>query len=214
MNKLFGFDKKLLKENGIIIGTDEAGRGPGAGDVVAATVYFPEIDKSLTKALEKLNDSKKITEKVREELFEVILQTSVYDIVFGSVEEIERTNILKTSLNCMKKACSNVIEKIGQKDVLVLVDGNRIIPQFEYPQRTIVKGDGKSASIAAASVLAKVTRDRYMLELDRMFPEYLWAKNKGYLTEEHLEAVDKYGLTKYHRKKFFDKHFAKQLSLF
>ncbi|MBQ2644259.1 ribonuclease HII, partial [bacterium] len=208
---LFDFDNEIIQPNLALIGTDEAGRGPGAGDVVAAAVYFPSIDKKLQKELITLNDSKKLTEKQREHLYEVIIKNSIYDIVFGSVDEIEKTNILKTSLNCMQKACLNVISKIQERDILVIIDGNKLIPNFIYQQKYIIKGDSKSASIAAASILAKVSRDRYMKELSKEFPEYKWAENKGYMTEEHLQAVDKYGLTKYHRKKFFEKHFAKQL---
>ena len=96
---------------------------------------------------------------------------------------------------------------------IVLVDGNKLIRNFIYPQKYIIKGDSKSASIAAASILAKVTRDRYMVKLHEEFPMYNWAKNAGYLTKEHLEAIDKYGLTKYHRPSFLRKHFEKQLSL-
>lgn len=213
-NNLFLFDREITPENTHLIGTDEAGRGPGAGDVVAAAVYFPNPDKSLIKDLAKLDDSKKITEKVRTELFDIILENSVNEIVFGSVEEIEQTNILKASLNCMKKACLSVISRFEGQNKLVLVDGNKLIPSFDYPQKYVVKGDGKSASIAAASILAKVSRDRYMCELDKEFPQYGWAKNKGYLTAEHLAAIDEYGTTKYHRQKFLEKHFTKQLSLF
>ncbi len=213
-NNLFLFDKKIASENTLIIGTDEAGRGPGAGDVVAAAVYFPLPDKSLVQDLIKLDDSKKIPEKVREELFDIIIANSVNEVVFGSVEEIEKTNILKTSLNCMKKACLSVVSRLEKQNALILVDGNKLIPDFNYSQKYIVKGDGKSASIAAASILAKVSRDRYMCELDKEFPQYFWAKNKGYLTAEHLAAIDEYGITKYHRQKFLEKHFTKQLSLF
>lgn len=213
-NNLFIFDREILPEKVLVIGTDEAGRGPGAGDVVAAAVYFPNPDKSLVQDLVKLDDSKKLTEKIREELFDIILENSINEIIFGSVEEIERTNILKTSLNCMKKACLSVISRIEGENKLVLVDGNKLIPDFDYPQKYVVKGDGKSASIAAASILAKVSRDRYMCELDKEFPQYGWAKNKGYLTAEHLVAIDEYGVTKYHRQKFLEKHFTKQLSLF
>lgn len=214
MNNLFLFDKNISENNSVLIGTDEAGRGPGAGDVVAAAVYFPKTDISLQKELCKLNDSKKLSEKTREELFDIIIKNSIYNIVFGSVQEIDSDNILKTSLNCMKRACFDVISQIKKDDVLVVVDGNKLINNFNYPQKYIIKGDAKSASIAAASILAKVSRDRYMKKLDLEFPQYHWAKNKGYLTSEHLDAIDKYGTTKYHRKKFLEKHFTKQLSLF
>ncbi len=213
-NNLFLFDEELRADGNFLIGTDEAGRGPGAGGVVAAAVYFKNPDKSLIKELEKLNDSKKLSEKVREELFDIIVENAIYEIVLGSVEEIEKNNILKTSLNCMKKACLSVISRLESEKVSVIVDGNKLIPDFPFPQKYIVKGDGKSASIAAASILAKVFRDGYMCELDKEFPQYSWAKNKGYLTAEHLSAIDKYGTTKYHRMKFLEKHFTKQLSLF
>lgn len=216
MNNRFRFDKKFYSKNKFIIGTDEAGRGPGAGDVFAAAVCFTSIDKALIKSLDKLNDSKQLNEKTREQLFDIIIANSLYSIQRGSLADIEKLNILKTSLLTMKKACNDVISKLNSEDVYVLVDGNKKIPDFNYCQEYIVKGDYKSASIAAASILAKVSRDRYMLELDKEFPMYNWAKNKGYLTKEHLEAVDKFGLSVYHRKKFFVKHNQKtsQLSLF
>lgn len=213
-NNLFLFDEKLRADGSFLVGTDEAGRGPGAGDVVAAAVYFENLDKALMKELEKLDDSKKLSDKVKDELFDVIVENAIYEVVFGSVEEIEKTNILKTSLNCMKKACLSVISRLEGENAKVIVDGNKLIPDFPYTQQYVVKGDGKSASIAAASVLAKVSRDRYMLELDKEFPQYFWAKNKGYLTAEHLSAIDEFGVTKYHRQKFLEKHFAKQLTLF
>lgn len=211
-SKLIKFDEEY--NNCSIIGTDEAGRGPGAGDVVAAAVYFPKFDENLSKLLENLNDSKQLSEKKREVLFDIITANSIYKIVFGSVEEIEKTNILKTSLNCMKKACFSIIQELPKSNYKVLIDGNKLIPNLNCQQECIVKGDSKSASIAAASILAKVTRDRYMMELDKQFPEYFWKKNKGYLTKEHLDAIDKLGTTIHHRKKFLEKHFAKQLSLF
>lgn len=216
MNKRFEFDKKYKKEYQYIIGTDEAGRGPGAGPVFAAAVCFKSFDNKLIKQLDKLNDSKQLSEKTREKLFEIIINNSVYSIVQGSVQEIEKYNILRTSLNCMKKVCNEVISKLNTDNVKVLVDGNKLIPTFEYNQQAIVKGDSQSASIAAASILAKVSRDRFMQELDKEFPEYGWRENKGYITSKHLEAVDKYGLTKWHRKKFFEKHFqkAEQLTLY
>lgn len=213
-NNLFLFDEELRANGSFLIGTDEAGRGPGAGDVVAAAVCFKNPDKSLIKDLVKLNDSKKLSEKVREELFDIIIKNSINGVAFGSVQEIDQTNILQTSLNCMRKACLFVISKLESENVSVVVDGNRLISGFQYPQKCIVKGDSKSASIAAASILAKVSRDRYMVKLSREFPKYSWERNKGYLTPEHLSAIDEYGVTKYHRLKFLDKHFAKQLTLF
>ena len=118
----------------------------------------------------------------------------------------------------MKLTCEAVIAKLGlnaeeKKEILTLVDGNKLIKDYIYPQKFIIKGDGKSASIAAASILAKVSRDRYMEKLDAEFPQYNWKSNAGYLSEEHLAAIDKYGLTKYHRASFLQKHFTKQLSL-
>ena len=211
MNKRFDFDKENQSGFDYLIGTDEAGRGPGAGPVFAAAVCFTSFDERL----EKLNDSKQLSEKVREELFDVIKENSFYAIYQGSVEEIEKLNILRTSLLSMNRSCSEVISNLNSDKVIVLVDGNKKIPAFEYSQETVVKGDAKSASIAAASILAKVSRDRFMKELDKEFPQYFWAENKGYMTKTHLDAVDKYGLCKWHRKKFFTKHFekAEQLSL-
>ena len=215
MNNLFDFDKEELSSFDFIVGTDEAGRGPGAGPVFAAAVCFVSCDDELIEKLSKINDSKKLSEKVREELFDVIKENCVYAIYQGSVEDIERLNILKTSLLTMKKACLDVLEKLPTKNVVVLVDGNKKIPDFSFSQKFVVKGDAKSASIAAASILAKVSRDRFMQELDKEFPQYSWSDNKGYMTKSHLDAVDKYGLCKWHRKKFFEKHFekSKQLSL-
>lgn len=210
MKELFEFDKKY----GVVVGTDEAGRGPVAGDVFASAVYFPKISRGLIKDLEKLNDSKKIAESVRENLYGVIVSNSIWSVVSVDVDEIEKINILNASLKAMKQACENVIEKAELKDFITLVDGNNLIKNYEYPQKYIIKGDGQSASIAAASVLAKVTRDRYMDKLAKEFPQYGWNRNSGYLTPDHIKAIDEYGLSKYHRRSFLQKHFEKQLSLF
>lgn len=204
-NVLFEFDKTYNKT---IIGTDEAGRGPGAGGVFAASVYFDKVTEGLIKDLEILNDSKKLTAKKRESIYDTIKNNTVNEIVCVEVEEIEKINILNASLKAMNLACTSVVEKIGKQDVLTLVDGNKLIKNYVYPQEFVIKGDSKSASIAAASVLAKVTRDRYMLKLHDEFPMYNWAKNAGYLTAQHLEAIDKYGLSPYHRPSFLKKHFA------
>ena len=210
MNSLFGYDKTYKT----VIGTDEAGRGPAAGGVFAACVYFPKVTESLIKDLTKLNDSKKLSKKTRQELFDVIKNNTVNSIICIEVEEIEKINILNSSLKAMKLACENVIKEAKLTDFITLVDGNKLIKNYTYPQKFIIKGDSKSASIAAASILAKVTRDRYMEELSDEFPQYGWANNAGYLTKEHLDAIDKYGLCKYHRPSFLKKHFEKQLSLF
>lgn len=210
MHKLFDFDKDF----GCVIGTDEAGRGPAAGGVFAAAVYFPTITDSLILDLERLNDSKKLSKVAREKLYNVILTSSINSVVCVDVDEIERINILNASLKAMRLSCENVIKEAGLDDFITLVDGNKLIKDYTYPQKFIIKGDGQSASVAAASILAKVTRDRYMDELASKFPQYGWNRNAGYLTPEHIKAIDEYGLSKYHRPSFLRKHFEKQLSLF
>ena len=194
---LFNFDKQFNKT---IIGTDEAGRGPAAGGVYAAAVSFDDVTEGLIKDLEILNDSKKLTPKKRESIYDCILNNTLNKIVCVEVDEIEKINILNASLKAMNTACSSIIKE--PENTLTLVDGNKLIKNYIYPQKYIVKGDSKSASIAAASILAKVTRDRYMERLHEEFPMYNWAKNAGYLTKEHLDAIDKHGLTKYHRPSF------------
>lgn len=209
---LFEFDKSFNK---VIIGTDEAGRGPAAGGVFASAVFINDV--SIEKDLAKLNDSKKLSKKVREELYDIILNNTINSTICVEVEEIEKYNILNCSLKAMKLACENVIAQLKTNDfLLTIVDGNKLIRNYTYPQQFIIKGDGKSASIASASILAKVTRDRYMDKLDEEFPQYNWKKNAGYLTKEHQNAILKYGVTKYHRKSFLKKLLntePKQLSL-
>lgn len=209
MSNLFDFDK----EYGVVVGTDEAGRGPAAGGVFAAAVYFPEVTDGLIQDLARLNDSKKLSEVAREKLYDVIISNTINSVICVEVEEIEKINILNSSLKAMKLSCENVIKQAGLKDLITLVDGNKLIKNYTYPQKFIVKGDGKSASIAAASILAKVTRDRYMKQLAQEFPHYGWEKNAGYLTAAHLKAIDEYGLCKYHRPSFLKKHFEKQKQL-
>ena len=204
---LFQFDKDF---NTTIIGADEAGRGRAAGGVFAAAVCFEKVTDALIKDLAILNDSKKLTAKKRDSIYDVIKKNTLNEIVCVEVDEIEKINILNASIKAMNLACSAIIHN---PDVMVLVDGNKLIKNFNYSQQFVIKGDSKSASIAAASILAKVTRDRYMEKLHEEFPMYNWAKNAGYLTKEHLDAIDKHGLCKYHRPSFLRKHFAKQLSL-
>ena len=219
--ELFNYDFSF--KNNLIIGTDEAGRGPAAGGVFASAVFFSDKSEKLIEQLSILNDSKQLSKKKRELLFDIIKENTINSTVCIEVDEIEKINILNASLKAMKLAAEDVLEhaaKTANEDYvkfLVLVDGNKMIKNFtKCPQKWVVKGDSTSASIAAASILAKVTRDRYMEKLNNEFPEYGWSKNAGYLTKEHLEAIDKYGLCKYHRPSFLKKHFARQeqLSLF
>jgi len=166
-----------------------------------------------------------LSKKKRDILYDIILNETINATVSIGVDEIEEINILNASLKAMKLAVEDVLKRASLADALegnfskflVLVDGNKMIKDFNMcSQRWVVKGDATSASIAAASILAKVTRDRYMEELDAKYPQYGWAKNAGYLTKEHLAAIDKYGLTEFHRPSFLRKHFEKQeqLSLF
>ncbi len=227
--KLFAFD---LGQKRVVIGTDEAGRGCGAGGVFASAVCFKDFSESLEEKLFELNDSKKLSAKKREALFDVIKDNTINSTICVEVEEIERINILNASLKAMRMACENVINQLypipdnsdklmarnilAKNEIMILIDGNKRIWDFNFSQKYVIKGDAKSASIAAASILAKVSRDRYMLKLDEEFPQYKWRENAGYLTKEHMALIDKYGLCKYHRPSYLEKHFAKQeqLSLF
>lgn len=221
--KLFSFD---IDQKRIVIGTDEAGRGCGAGGVFASAVCFNNRSQELMEELAELNDSKKLSAKKREALFDIIKEKTVNSTICIEVDEIERINILNASLKAMRMACTDVInqlypikedrETLAKNEIMILVDGNKKIFNFDYSQKYVIKGDATSASIAAASILAKVSRDRYMLKLDEEFPQYKWKDNAGYLTKEHMALIDKYGLCKYHRPSYLEKHFAKQeqLSLF
>lgn len=200
--KLFDFDLNEKKSNNLsfIIGTDEAGRGPAAGGVWAAAVCFKEnIDENLFITL---NDSKKLTPKKREALFEPIKQNSFWSIKAVTVEKIEQINILNASLLAMKYAIEDVVCQIKSENLMVLVDGNKLVKNLIFSQKYVIKGDSKSASIAAASILAKVSRDMYMDKIHFECPNYDWINNKGYLTKKHIEAIQKYGITKYHRISF------------
>ena len=179
-----------------VCGVDEAGAGPLMGPVYAAAVILPE-----GCVIEGLDDSKKLSEKKRDKLFEAICSEAVsYGIAFASVEEIEEINILNAAMLAMNRA----IEKLSVKPALALVDGNRN-SAIKMPSRCVVKGDAKCADIAAASILAKVTRDRYMLEMAEKYPAYHFEKHKGYGTKLHYEALREYGPCEIHRPSFLRK---------
>ena len=176
-----------------ICGVDEAGRGPLCGPVVAAAVILPD-----GLYIEGLNDSKKLTEKKREKLFDEICEIAIaYSIAESSVEEINELNILEASLLAMRRAISSLPVSADY----ALIDGN-VSRDFQLPAKAVVQGDATSPSIAAASILAKVTRDRLCVELDRAYPMYGIAKHKGYGTKIHIEALHKYGPSPIHRTKF------------
>ena len=192
------FDDALRAEGfSLLCGVDEAGRGPLAGPVFAAAVIL-----SPERIPEGLNDSKKLSEKKRELLFDRICEEALsYSIASASVEEIEEFNILGATFLAMQRA----VEGLLVTPALVLVDGNHIPPQLMVPARYVIKGDSLSASIGAASILAKVSRDRYMLEMDARYPEYAFSKHKGYGTALHYEKLREYGLSPIHRPSFLKK---------
>ena len=189
----YTFEKEALAEGYLnICGVDEAGRGPLAGNVVAAAVIMPE-----GLEIEGLNDSKKLSEKKREALFEIIKEKTVYSIAWATPAEIDELNILNATMLAMRRA----IEGLPVKADFALIDGN-CSRGFSIPTKTVVGGDAKSMSIAAASILAKVTRDRQCAELDKEYPEYGFAGHKGYPTKAHRAKVIEIGPCPEHRKSF------------
>ncbi len=185
--------------NGPACGLDEAGRGPLAGPVVAACVYVPPAARD-APFWAHVTDSKKLSAKKREDLYGLIRATTVHGIAEASVEEIDSINILRASLLAMKRAYEEVIAKHGEP-LTALVDGNQK-PPLSCPVITVVRGDSTSLSIAAASILAKVTRDRIMADLCGKFPFYGWSRNAGYGTAQHMEAIAAHGITPHHRRSF------------
>lgn len=175
-----------------VAGVDEAGRGPWAGPVVAAAVVFNQHDIP-----DGLNDSKALSEAQREVLYDQIVACSDWAVGIADVKRIDEMNILHASLWAMARA----VEGLNKMPDFVLVDGNKS-PELDVATRSIVKGDARSLSIAAASIIAKVTRDRMMQDLDKAFPEYLWAKNKGYGTKAHRDALSLHGICQHHRRSF------------
>lgn len=175
-------------------GTDEAGRGCLSGPVVAAAVILPEDFKHPF-----LNDSKQLSEKKREELRPFIEENALaFSVTFIHQEEVDELNVLQASITGMQRS----ISQLKIKPEFIIVDGNKFKPYKDIPHQTIVKGDAKFMSIAAASVLAKTYRDEFMEKIHQEFPQYNWQKNKGYPTKEHRNAIREFGITKYHRKTF------------
>jgi len=197
MTELWTLENEIYDSGiSLICGVDEAGRGPLAGPVCAAAVILPR-----NLEIEGLNDSKKLSEKKREALFDLICEKALaYGIAFADVEEIEELNILGASMLAMNRA----IAKLSIKPELALIDGNRT-KGIEMPARAVVKGDSKCADIAAASILAKVTRDRYMLEMAEKYTQYHFDKHKGYGTKLHYEALREHGPSPIHRPSFLRK---------
>ena len=193
----YTFEEQFRNENvKIICGVDEAGRGPLAGPVCAAAVILPRGIE-----IAGLDDSKKLTDKKREALYDVFCENALtYGIAFASVEEIESINILNAAMLAMNRA----IEKLAPQPQLAIIDGNRN-SAINIPSRCVIKGDAKCADIAAASILAKVTRDRYMLKMAEKYPEYHFEKHKGYGTKLHYEALREHGPSEIHRPSFLRK---------
>jgi len=185
---------KHWNKNKTVAGVDEAGRGPLAGPVVVAAVILnPAIE------IEGLNDSKKLSEKKRGELFEIIRETAIdWNVQIISSKVIDEINILHATFLGMEKA----VENLEVRPEICIIDGNQLSEKLKHFAQAIIKGDSKFASIAAASILAKVTRDRIMRELHEKFPIYNFKKNKGYPTREHLKAISKYGIISQHRKSY------------
>lgn len=199
MSSLFIYDQNIRTQNGIqtLCGLDEAGRGPLFGPVVAAAVILPSDIE-----FEGLNDSKKLTPKKRDRLFDQIIENAVdYAIGRAEAKEIDDINILNASLLAMRRA----VNQLKTRPDLCLIDGNQLRYFESYSAKTVIKGDATSACIAAASILAKVTRDREMESYAKQYPGYGFEKNKGYPTRDHYEALDKYGPTDMHRKTFLIK---------
>lgn len=188
------YERKYVSEGyNLICGIDEAGRGPLAGPVCAAAVILPK-----DIVIEGVNDSKKLSPKKREYLFEVIKEKAFcHSVAFASSEEIDQFNILRATHMAMVRA----VENLTMLADFIMVDGDRL-PNFKIPAVAIIKGDALSVSIAAASILAKVSRDRFMVKLDEKYPQYGFAQHKGYGTKQHAEAIIKYGMTDQHRVSF------------
>lgn len=204
LRTMLEFDRMVLSEHkkqSVIVGVDEVGRGCLAGPVVACAVVLPPIERGsdLEQALCRLNDSKLVPPDVRAELSEKLRSVCQFAVAEASVEEIDTINILHASLLAMRRAVRRLKLEAPH---LVLVDGNKKFASPSTKQVTVIGGDSKSASIAAASIIAKVHRDTFMLKLHKKFPQYVWNSNKGYRSKAHYEALNEFGMTKWHRQSF------------
>ena len=196
---------KQLCKRGAVIGTDEAGRGALAGPVIGASVYLTPAQEKKLVAM-KLRDSKKMTPKTREKLFEAMQEMGVlWEIHSGTIQRIERDNILQASLWSMGMSAKKIAQKLDKPLACVIVDGTERIPKLDYPQWTLIMADNLVPAVSAASVVAKVLRDRLMVELSPKYPEYNFAQNKGYPTAEHMDTVARIGMSKVHRPYFCKK---------
>ena len=194
MSELFLYDKALKTDFPLLCGVDEAGRGPLCGPVCCAAVVLKD-----DFVCEEINDSKKISEKKREKLFDVIIENAVsYSIIFVDSKTIDEINILNASLLGMKQA----VKSLSLTPDMVIVDGNKVPPEMDVETKAVVKGDAKSLSIAAASILAKVSRDIYMEKLHEEYPQYRLDKHKGYPTKLHYELLAEYGIQDFYRRSF------------
>ncbi len=207
----FEKEREITTKGGVlVVGVDEAGRGPLCGPVVAAAVCYKHGDFIIPPGLEKefslIRDSKKLSEKQREKIHNFIQEHFFVGIGMAHADTIDRINILEATFLAMKSAVSDLERKIynvqKKEELVLLVDGNQMIPNLSLRQETIVGGDGSVKSIAAASIIAKVTRDHMIMEYDKHYPEYGFAKHKGYGTKMHMEALRKYGPTPIHRLSF------------
>ena len=208
LGHLLRFDQECRDTHNrlIVIGADEVGRGCLAGPVVAAATVLPRI-KPRTKLaihLTELNDSKKLSPEQRDRLSLIIRQHAHFAIGSASVEEINELNILHASLLAKKRAVLELLTKLSStiEETVIIVDGNKKIPELNYFQMAVIQGDGLSAAIAAASVIAKVFRDQFMIELSEAHPQYHWHKNKGYASPTHRRAIIEQGLCIWHRQAF------------
>ncbi len=227
LKDMYGMQRELADGARFVFGIDEAGRGPLCGPVAAACCIQDLSDTGLEESISYLNDSKKMSEGLRDEIYEeIISKSAAYGIAFADEKRIDEINILNATLEAMRDAFNMCLDMYRKKqaekfrqidsydlidafdlipgltDTIVLVDGNKTVPSIEFRQSAIVKGDAKCPAISAASILAKVSRDKLMLEYDKKYPGYGFAANKGYGTKEHIEAIKRYGILDIHRRSF------------